>query len=100
MLLKATKKKKNSDFFEAYILLALDSLKKNNVNKATEILSEALERPQKDPFNSIILNILKQYFSLTYKIYDYLTNKLQTTKKLKTLVFLIRKNKFSSLNNF
>ena len=63
-VIKSNQKKKNSDFFEAYILLALDSLKKNNVNKATEILSEAPERLQKDPFNSIILNILKQYFDV------------------------------------
>ena len=64
MLLKATKKKKNSDFFEAYILLALDSLKKNNVNKAIKTLSEAPERLQKDRFNFIILNLLKQYFDV------------------------------------
>ena len=64
MLLKATKKKKNSDFFEAYILLALDSLKKNNVNKAIEILSKAPERLQKDRFNFIILNLLRQYFDV------------------------------------
>ena len=45
-------------------MLALDSLKKNNVYKATEILSEAPERLQKDRFDSIILNLLKQYFDV------------------------------------
>ena len=63
-VIKSNQKKKNSDFFEAYILLALDSLKKDNVNKAIKILSEAPERLQKDRFNSIILNILKQYFDV------------------------------------
>ena len=63
-VIKSNQKKENSDFFEAYILLALDSLKKNNVNKATEILSEAPERLQKDRFDSIILNLLKQYFDV------------------------------------
>ena len=63
-VIKSNQKKKNSDFFEAYILLALDSLKKNNVNKAIKTLSEAPERLQKDRFNFIILNLLKQYFDV------------------------------------
>ena len=63
-VIKSNQNKKNSDFFEAYILLALDGLKKNNVNKAIEILSEAPERLQKDRFNFIILNLLKQYFDV------------------------------------
>jgi len=63
-VIKSNQNKKNSDFFEAYILLALDSLKKNNVNKAIKTLSEAPERLQKDRFNFIILNLLKQYFDV------------------------------------
>ncbi len=39
-LLKINSKKSNSDFFEAYILLALENLKKNNIDKALEILNE------------------------------------------------------------
>ncbi len=53
--------KTNSDFFEAYLLLALDSLKKNNLDDAVEILSKVPEFLQKDRYNYIILNSLKQY---------------------------------------
>ena len=53
--------KTNSDFFEAYLLLALDSLKKQNLNQAVEILSKVPEFLQKDRYNYIILNSLKQY---------------------------------------
>ena len=60
-IIKINNKKSNSDFFESYILLALDSLKKNNINKATEILAEVPEYLQKDRFSFIILNSLKQY---------------------------------------
>ena len=34
-IIKINSKKSNSDFFEAYILLILDSIKKNDFNKAT-----------------------------------------------------------------
>ena len=60
-IIKINSNKSNSDFFESYILLALDSLKKNNINKAREILSEVPESLQKDRFSFIILNSLKQY---------------------------------------
>ena len=59
--IKVNSKKSNSDFFEAYILLALDSLKKNDVNKVIEILSKVPEKLQKDRFNFIIVNSLIQY---------------------------------------
>ena len=60
-IIKVNSEKTNSDFFEAYILLALDSLKKNNLEQAAEFLSEVPEFLQKDRFNYIILNSIKQY---------------------------------------
>ena len=33
-IIKNNKNKKNTNFFDAYLLLILDSLKKNNFNKA------------------------------------------------------------------
>ncbi len=60
-IIKINNKKKNSDFFEAYILLALDSLKKNDLDKAKEILSGVPENLHKDKLNFIILNSLLQY---------------------------------------
>jgi tetratricopeptide (TPR) repeat protein len=61
-VIKSNKKKNNSNFFEAYILLVLDSLKKNNINKALELLEKVPESLEKEGrFNYIILNSLKQY---------------------------------------
>ena len=60
-IIKVNSEKTNSDFFEAYILLALDSLKKNNLEQAAEFLSEVPEFLQKDRFSYIILNSIKQY---------------------------------------
>ena len=60
-IIKINNKKKNSDFFEAYVFLALDSLKKNDLDKAKEILSGVPENLHKDKLNFIILNSLLQY---------------------------------------
>tara|TARA_Y100001970_G_scaffold282612_1_gene395804 strand:+ start:1727 stop:3412 length:1686 start_codon:yes stop_codon:yes gene_type:complete len=63
-IIKTNYKKSNSDFFEAYILLALDSLKKNNLNKASEVLSNVPKYLQKDRLSFIILDTLKQYIDV------------------------------------
>ena len=60
-LIKINNTKNNSQFFEAYILLALDSLKKNNIKKAIEILSLIPKKFQDDRYNFIIVNSLIQY---------------------------------------
>ena len=60
-LIKTNRKKNNTNFFEAYILLTLDSLKKNNFDKASELLLEIPDSIKKDRLNFIIFEILKQY---------------------------------------
>ncbi len=60
-IIKANSNKSNSDFFEAYILLSLDSLKKNNIKESKEILAKIPKYLQEDRFNFIILNSLKEY---------------------------------------
>ena len=60
-IIKINRNKLNSNFFEAYILLIMDSLKKNNLDQAIQILSEIPQFLQKDRFNYIILKSLKQY---------------------------------------
>jgi tetratricopeptide (TPR) repeat protein len=60
-VIKTNKNKSNSIFFEAYILLVLDSLKKNNINKAYELLEEVPKFLQEERFNYIIINSLKEY---------------------------------------
>ena len=42
-IIKTNDTKNNSNFFEAYILLALDSLKRNKIDKANEILKNVPE---------------------------------------------------------
>ena len=59
--IKINNKKKNSEFFEAYILLALDSLKKNNINKTIEILEKVPTKFLDNKLNYIITSSLIQY---------------------------------------
>ena len=60
-IIKSNIKKKNSNFFEAQILLAIDSLKKNNIRKASKILEGISEDLLEDRFEFIILSLLKQH---------------------------------------
>ena len=73
--IKINKDKKNSDFFEAYLLLILDSLKKSDFNKAQDYLLETIELFQDERFNSAILQTLRNY------IYVFQENKILNNKK-------------------
>tara|TARA_B100001057_G_scaffold305928_1_gene306085 strand:- start:47 stop:1732 length:1686 start_codon:yes stop_codon:yes gene_type:complete len=65
-IVKTNNMKSNSEFFEAYVLLALDSLKKNDINKSIKILNEVPELLFQERFNFIILNSLKNYADVFY----------------------------------
>jgi tetratricopeptide (TPR) repeat protein len=81
--IKANSKKNNSNFFEAYVLLILDSIKKNNINKALKILSEVPQDLQEDRFNYIIINSLREY------VYVFKNKKiLKEKKKFNNLSFI------------
>ncbi len=69
------KNKKNIDFFEAYLLLVLDSLKKNNIEKAYTDLKIAFTFAEQGRFNSAILETLNEY------IFVFKEKKLLNTKK-------------------
>ncbi len=60
-IIKSNSKKDSANFFEAKILLALDSIKKNDIHKASKILNEIPENLQNDRYEFIILSSLKQY---------------------------------------
>ena len=62
--IKINKKKSNSKFFEAYILLSLDSIKKGRIDDALKVLGEVTENFQRDRLDFIILNTLKDYLSV------------------------------------
>ena len=58
------KQKKNGNelqFFESYLLLTIDSLKRNNFTKAFDYLSRTKEFNKKNRFNKAILDSLQNY---------------------------------------
>jgi len=66
--------KKNSDFYEAHLILALDSIKKKNYKKSGEHLKESYRFINNDKFALIITEMLKQY------LYVFEENKIPTKK--------------------
>jgi len=53
--------KNNSNFFEAYLILAIESLKKKNFKKSKDYLEQSYKFINKDKFALIIYENLKQY---------------------------------------
>tara|TARA_B110001450_G_scaffold102971_1_gene97485 strand:- start:375 stop:2060 length:1686 start_codon:yes stop_codon:yes gene_type:complete len=51
----------NSDFFEAHLMLALDSIRRKDYKKSKEQLQRSYEFIKKDRFSLIIAETLKQY---------------------------------------
>ena len=74
-VVKKNRDRDNINFFDAHLLLVLDSLKKNNIEKAYEDLNIAFKFEGQDRLNSAILETLKQYI-LVFK-----EKKLINTKK-------------------
>jgi len=72
----------NSNFFEAYLLLALDSLKKKNYKKSKEHLQKSYVFINNDRLSLIIAETLKQY------LYVFEENKIPQIK-----------NKFGNFSN-
>ncbi|MDB4594367.1 hypothetical protein OAH52_00150 [Candidatus Pelagibacter sp.] len=73
-IINNSKDKNNIDFFNAYILLAVDSLKKNNFKKAEEYLTQSLKFQDQRRFNLVISETLRQYV-YTFKNKKILSNK-------------------------
>ncbi len=74
-LIKQNIGKDNTNFFEAYLLLTLDSLKKNDFNQAKIYLSNTMKFVDQDGFNSVILESLNQY------IFVFKEKKISKNKK-------------------
>ncbi len=66
--------KSNSDFYDAYIILIIDSLKKNNFKKADEYLTQSLKFQDEDRITLVIFEILNQYIH-TFRNKKILNNK-------------------------
>ena len=65
-IIKKNKDKINLNFFDAYLLLIIDSLKKNNFDEANNYLKEISNINLQDRFSLAILESLKQYI-FTFK---------------------------------
>ena len=74
-LVKSNKEKDNINFFDAYLLLVLDDLKKRNFKNAYDKLNKLSNLTNKDRFNLAILESLKQY------IYVFKEKKILNDKK-------------------
>jgi tetratricopeptide (TPR) repeat protein len=74
-LIKQNKNKNNSKFFESYLMLILDSLKKDDFNQAYNYVSKANKVAKEDRFNLAILDILNQY------IFVFKENKILKNQK-------------------
>ena len=59
--IKFSSKRKNSDFFEAYMLLIVESLKKNNLNKAEKYLKNLSQFKKNGTLELIIYETLRDY---------------------------------------
>ena len=60
-IIKNNKGKNNSNFFDAYLLLILDSLKKNDLKKTQDYLQASTGFARDDRFASAVLESLQQY---------------------------------------
>ena len=74
-LVKSNKESNNTNFFDAYLLLVLDDLKKGDFEKAYNKLNNLSNLTNKDRFNLAILESLKQY------IYVFKEKKILNDKK-------------------
>jgi len=73
--IKLNSTKNNSNFFEAHLILALDSLKKKNYEKSQYYLKESYKSINNDKITLIIAETLKEY------LYVFKENKIPKIKK-------------------
>jgi len=67
-VIKNNSDKNNKDFFNAYILLAVDSLRKSDFKKADKYLIQSLKFQDQRKFNMVISETLRQYiYTFKYK---------------------------------
>ncbi len=78
-IIKQNKGKNNSNFLDAYFLLIVDSLKKNDLGQANIYLLDAINLADEDKFDLAILESLKQ-FIFVFKENKILTGKIKFGK--------------------
>ncbi len=73
-VIRINKNKTNTNFFDAYLLLILDSIKQNDLNKAFLYLNNINNLGELDRFNLAIIESIKQYL-FVFKEKNILDNK-------------------------
>ena len=79
---------KNFNFFEAYILLALDSLKRNDIDRAIKILENVPETLQIDRFIKVLEKLKEIDLELSSKNRDFIRKNYSSNeiaKKFKSI---------------
>ena len=84
-LVKNNKNKTNTNFFDVYLLLILDSLKKNDYEQAAIYLKKTARLAKSDRFNLAISESLKQY------IHVFKENKILNNKNALSAIYVINK---------
>ncbi|MDC3125413.1 tetratricopeptide repeat protein [Candidatus Pelagibacter sp.] len=74
-VIKNNGNKDNADFYDAYLILIIDSLKKNNFDEADEYLTQSIKFQDQNRINLVIFETLKQY------IYTFKNKKILNNKK-------------------
>ena len=74
-VVKNSNNKNNADFFDAYMLLIADSLKKNDLDQAEKYLNLTLRFQNQNRFNLVIFETLRQY------LYTFKNKKILFDKK-------------------
>ena len=74
-VIKNNGNKDNADFYDAYLVLIIDSLKRNNFEQADKYLTQSLKFQNQNQMNLIIFETLKQY------IYTFKNKKILNNKK-------------------
>ena len=74
-VVKNSSNKNNADFFDAYLLLIIDGLKKNNLEQAEKYLNLSSKYQNQNRFNLVIIETLREY------LYTFKNKKLPSNKK-------------------
>ena len=73
-IVKNSRNQNNNDFFDAYLLLVIDSLKKNDFKNAKKYLEKTIKFQEYDRFNIVITSILENFIH-TFSEKEILNNK-------------------------
>ena len=69
--IKKVKKKKFTDFFEAHLLLVLDSIKKNDYNKSFDHIKNLKRHEEEGTFELIVSNFLEESEKFPLNLFRY-----------------------------